>query len=189
MPEFGLAELILEMQAASAATADPATIVERLSGPARRLALAHGWRKPRFLVPDIARGFAIFPLHEEADHTLSVVVASLNPGCALPPHDHRTWALQVGMAGTETNVRWRRLDDGRRAGHAELAEAGRRDFGPGDVVTFMPADIHSVRNDGATLALSLNLYGLSYGHTGARVYDTVAHTESPLIPVEPPAPG
>jgi predicted metal-dependent enzyme (double-stranded beta helix superfamily) len=189
MAEFGLADLIGEMRAAVAATGDPAAIVERLSGPAHRLATARAWREPRFLVPDTARGFAIFPLHEEPDHTLSVVVASLNPGYTLPPHDHRTWALQVGIDGTETDIRWRRLDDGRRTGYAELAETGRRDFGPGDVVTFVPADIHSVRNDGRTLALSLNLYGLSYGHTGARTFDPVARTEAPLIPVEPPAAG
>ncbi|HEY3919965.1 MAG TPA: hypothetical protein VGL83_19390 [Stellaceae bacterium] len=47
---------------------------------------------------------------------------------------------------------------------------------------FSPDDIHSVINESDEFALSLNLYGLSYGYTGASRFDPMAHTEGPLIP-------
>ena len=120
MAEFGLADLIEEMRKATAASSNPAVIVKQLTGPARRMAMAEGWRQRRFFTPSVTGEAAAFPVHEEPDHTLSVVITSLNPRCSLPAHNHKTWALQVGVEGTQVNVRWRRLDDGKRRGYAEL---------------------------------------------------------------------
>jgi hypothetical protein len=53
------------------------------------------------------------------------------------------------------------------------------------VVTFLPDDIHSVCNEGREVALSLNLYGLSYPYTGASQFDAARHTERPLIAEAP----
>jgi predicted metal-dependent enzyme (double-stranded beta helix superfamily) len=180
--EYAPSDLVRDMRRITARTDDGNEIVRLLTAPARRLALAKGWLEPRFLQRDEAQGFAIYPLHEEPDHRLSVVVASLLPGRGLPPHNHRIWAMQIGIVGHETNVAWRRTDDGRRPGHAEIVEAGRTVFGPGEVVTFAPDDIHSVVNETDEIALSLNLYGLSYGYTHASRFDPIAQTESPLIP-------
>jgi predicted metal-dependent enzyme (double-stranded beta helix superfamily) len=189
MAEFGLADLIAEMRKVTAASNNPSVIVKQLTGPARRLAMAEDWRERRFFAPSVTAEFANFPLHEEPDHTLSVVVTSLNPRCTLPAHNHKTWALQVGIEGAQVNIRWRRLDDGRRKGYAELDVSGRTEFGPGDVVTFLPDDIHSVANEGHELAVSLNLYGLSYAYTGASTFDTMARMEKPLMPGSPGATG
>ena len=41
------------------------------------------------------------------------------------------------MDGPETNVFWKRLDDGAHPGYAELARNGEKVFGPGDVVSFL----------------------------------------------------
>jgi predicted metal-dependent enzyme (double-stranded beta helix superfamily) len=184
---YSLNELVSEMRRATAASADPAAIVRDLAGPAQRLATAPGWIEPRFYVADESKGFGIVTLHEEPDHTLFVVVAALLPGCSLVPHDHRTWALQVGVAGFETNVAWRRRDDGSRPGYADIVESARRSFGPGEVLTFTPSDIHSILNESGETVLSLNLYGLAYGYTHSRQYDPVAKTEKLLLPVPPGA--
>ena len=182
MSAYALSDLVRAMRQIAAQANDGAEITTRLKEPARRLALAKEWLEPRFFQGNEAQGFEIFPLHEEPDHRLSVVVASLMPGRSLPPHNHRIWAMQIGIAGYETNVTWRRTDDGSRPGHAEIEEASRTIFGPGDIVAFLPDDIHSVVNASDELALSLNLYGLSYGYTHASRFDPIAKTESPLIP-------
>lgn len=189
MAEFGLADLVAEMRKVTAASSNPAVIVQQLTGPARRMAMAQAWRERRFFSPPVNADFATFPLHEEPDHTLSVVVALLNPRCTLPAHNHKTWALQVGVEGTEVNVRWRRMDDGKRKGYAELDVVSRNEFGPGDVVTFQPDDIHSVENPGHELAVSLNLYGISYDYAGASTFDTISRLERPLRPGSPGATG
>jgi predicted metal-dependent enzyme (double-stranded beta helix superfamily) len=180
--EFSPADLVRIMRDIAARTSDGSEITRQLREPARRLALSKAWLEPRFFSRDEVQGFAIYPLHEEPDHSLSVVVASLLPGRALPPHDHRVWAMQIGMEGYETNVAWRRTDDRSRPGYAKIEEVGRTVFGPGDIVSFLPDDIHSVLNESDQLALSLNLYGLSYGYAHASRFDPVAMTESPLIP-------
>lgn len=180
-----LADLVRTMREVTARTRDPRRIVEALGEPARCFARSPVCRRPDFHTADEAQGFGIFFLNEEPDHTLAVVVASLLPGRSLPPHNHRTWALAVGVEGSETNISWRRLDDGSRKGYAEIVETGRSIAGPGDLLTFAPDDIHSVVNETATLSLSLNLYGLSFPYTHASRFDPVARTEAPLIPDSP----
>jgi len=189
MAEYGLADLVAEMRKVVAATSNPAVIVKQLTGAARRMAMAQGWRENRFFAPVTRGDFATFSLHEEPDHTLSVVVATLNPRCALPAHNHKTWALQAGVDGTAVNVRWRRLDDRKRKGYAELDVVTRTELGIGDVATFEPEDIHSIENDSYEPAVSINLYGISYAYSGASKFDTQARMEEPLMPGSPGALG
>jgi predicted metal-dependent enzyme (double-stranded beta helix superfamily) len=182
---YSLTDLVRAMREVTARTADPDVIVRELGEPARRFARTPACRAPEFRHADATQGFGIFFLNEEPDHTLAVVVASLLPGRSLPPHNHRTWALAVGIDGSETNISWRRLDDGARPGYAEIVETGRQIAGPGDLLTFTPDDIHSVINETGAISLSLNLYGLSFPYTHASRFDPIARTEGPLIPDAP----
>jgi predicted metal-dependent enzyme (double-stranded beta helix superfamily) len=181
MAQYGLSDLVRDMRLATAGANEPAEILRRLTAPARRLALSSVSLEPRFRECDAAQGFAVHCLPEEPDHSLSVVVASLLPGRSLMPHNHKTWALQVGVDSEEVNVSWRRIDDGARPGYAEIEETGRQSIGPGDVVAFMPEDIHSVINESGRLALSLNLYGVSYAYAHSEKFDPVALTARPLL--------
>jgi predicted metal-dependent enzyme (double-stranded beta helix superfamily) len=176
-----VAQFVEEMRAA-AKMRDPAQITARLRFPALDLFRSNDWDKPEYYAADPEAGFGIHYLHEEADHTLLLCVASLLPGRALDAHDHCTWALTVGLSGTETNVFWRRSDDGTRAGYAELEEIERGAYGPGSFLGFRPADIHSVINESAETTLTLNAYGIGFGYTGAHRFDPVARTIGPLIP-------
>jgi predicted metal-dependent enzyme (double-stranded beta helix superfamily) len=178
---YGLDDLVREMRRVTAKTKLPAEILRQLTAPARRLALEPSFLEPHFHDCDPAAGFAIHSLHEEADHSLSVVLAALLPGRELPPHNHKTWALQVGIESEALNLAWRRTDDGSRPGHADLDETGRLSFGPGDVLVFMPEDIHSIVNSSSRLALSLNLYGVSYAAAHSEKFDPRAHTVKPLL--------
>lgn len=174
--------LVDAMRDAVAATRDPAHIIARLRLPALELSRSANFIVPSFYEADAEAGFGLHSLHEEPDHSLLLCVASLLPGRGLDAHDHGTWAIAIGLAGTETNVFWRRSDDGSRPGYAELAEIERGAYGPSSFIGFKPADIHSVVNETAETTLTLNLYGMAFGYTGAHRFDPVARTIGPLAP-------
>src|SRR5260370_39413950 len=102
--EFSPADLVRIMRDIAARTSDGSEITRQLRGPARRLALSKAWLEPRFFARDAAQGFAIYPLHGEPDHSLSVGVGSLLPGRAPPSGDARVSAMQIGVEGYETHV-------------------------------------------------------------------------------------
>lgn len=185
-----LAALVEEMRAGVRAGADARGMIARLSRPAAALACDPAILRAEHLVCDAEQGNGLHLLHEEPDHSLAVFVISWLPGRGVPPHDHGTWAIVAGMVGTETNVFWRRLDDRSRPGYAELVESGRRTFGPGEVVSFLPDDIHSVANEGRDISVSLHLYGRHLNHSGRSRFDPASKRVDPyIVRVEPGAPA
>jgi predicted metal-dependent enzyme (double-stranded beta helix superfamily) len=176
-----VAGFVGELRALTAAAPDPGELLARLRPLARALALAPTWLEPRHLACDPEQGFGVHPLHEEPDHSLWVVAAAWLPGRGAPPHNHGTWALVAGVEGVETNVFWKRLDDGRRPGHARLREQGRKRFGPGEVVTLLPGAIHSVLNETDRVTVSLHVYGRHLNHTARSQFDPERELEQPFV--------
>lgn len=162
-------------------TSDDAAIIQRVRPLARELALAKTWLRQEHYRCDEAQGFGVHLLHEEPDHTLAVFAASWLPGRGAPPHNHGTWAVVAGVDGPETNVFWKRFDDGTRPGYAELARNGEKVFGPGDVVSFLPAQIHSVVNETGGVTVSLHVYGKHLNYTGRSQFDPEARKELPFL--------
>jgi predicted metal-dependent enzyme (double-stranded beta helix superfamily) len=176
---YSVAQLVRDLRAIVATTADDREIVRQVMPLARRIWDGQDLRRPEFYECDTEQGFAINILHEESDHTLLVEAIAWLPGRGVKPHNHRTWGVVVGLDGRETNVNWRRRDDGSRPGYADLAAHHEVAVGPGDVVAFLPDDIHSVRNDGATPTLSLHIYGKSLAHIERSEFDPDAKIERP----------
>ena len=145
----------------------------------RAAASQHAWLREDMCRPDAEQGFGFHLLHEEADHALAMFVASWLPGRGTPPHDHGTWAVVVGLKGCERNTRWRRLDDGTRPGHASIAIADEHLVGAGDVVAMRSGVIHSVRNEGVGVSVSLHIYGRHVNFTGRSRFDPQAQREMP----------
>ena len=175
-----LETLIGELRGARAVAVSQDDLIGRVRAIARRAAVSqHAWLRDEACRPDAAQGFGFHLLHEEADHELAVFVASWLPGRGTPPHDHGTWAVVVGLKGCERNTRWRRLDDGTRPGHAAIEIADERLVGTGDVVTMRSGVIHSVRNDGAGVSVSLHIYGRHVNFTGRSQFDPHAQREMP----------
>lgn len=137
------------------------------------------WLTDAMCVPDGAQGFGAHLLHEEHDHTLATFVVSWLPRRGTPPHDHGSWAVIVGLRGRELNRMWRRLDDGRRPGHAVLSPAAEREIAAGAVVAMPAGAIHSVRNESDEVSVSLHVYGLHFNHARRSQFDPEARTESP----------
>jgi predicted metal-dependent enzyme (double-stranded beta helix superfamily) len=177
---YDLSTFVDDLRAITAATTDPRDIVAKVRPLARALALGRTWLEPKHYRCDEAQGFGVHVLHEEPDHTLAVFAASWLPGRGAPPHNHGTWAVVTGVDGEETNVFWKRLDDGSRPGYAEIVEQGRKVFGDGDAVTFMPESIHSVVNETSAVTVSLHVYGTHVNYTVRSQFDPVRKVEEPF---------
>ena len=122
-------------------------------------------------MPDSDTGFSVFLLHEEPDHSLAVLAVSWVPGMGVGPHNHGTWAVVAGVRGVEKNTSYIRVDDRRDPGRAALEIRKSTHAGPGELVCMKTGGIHSVRNDGDQVALSLHTYGRHINHTGRSQFD------------------
>ncbi len=176
---YALDTFVADLRDAGATTRTPAETLARVRPLAVRLAADRSWVSPEHYRTDPEQGFLIHLLHEEPNHDLAVMALAWLPGRGTPPHDHGTWALVVGVDGEELNEYWRRVDDRKRPGYAELEKVSERVCREGDVVQMLPGAIHSVTNVGAGVALSLHVYGRHINHTGRSQFDVAAKTEMP----------
>ena len=178
---YSVEDYVSDLRRVAGEAHDELELVERLRPFAVRLARATGWIKPEFRQCDPSQGFGLHLLHEEPDHALAVFVIAWLPDRGTLPHNHKTWALVVGLEGRERESLWRRIDDQSRPGFAELEHEGDRIVTAGDVSTCMPDDIHSVWNVGAEPSMSLHTYGRHINFTGRSEFDPVSHEERPMI--------
>jgi predicted metal-dependent enzyme (double-stranded beta helix superfamily) len=178
---YTLPQFVQDLRSIAAQIQDPREIITRLRPIVRRLALAKEWLQPHHSECDGEQGFGVHLLHEELDHTLAVFAIAWLPDRGAPPHNHGTWAVVAGVDGSEKNTFWKRLDDGSRPGYAEIISEGERVFGPGEVVAFLPDDIHSVTNETDQVTVSLHVYGKHLNYTGRSQFDPQEKTEMPFI--------
>ena len=115
-------------------------------------------------------------LHVPDDGAYSLVAAVWRPGQRTAVHDHIAWCVVGVHRGEEHEIRYRVVDD-------HLVEDGHT-IGPCGEVTVLtpPGDIHAVVNDGATVAVSLHVYGADLRRRGTSV------RRSYRLPVRGPAP-
>lgn len=177
---YTLSDFVKDLRAITAETKDDRAIIDRVRPLARELALSKTWLDQRHYECDAEQGFGVHLLHEEPDHTLAVFAVSWLPGRGAPPHNHGTWSVVAGVDGPEKNVFWKRLDDGTRPGYAEIRKQGEKVFGPGEVVSLLPAAIHSVVNETDGLTVSLHVYGRHLNHVKRSQFDPEARTETPF---------
>jgi len=161
---YDVVAFVSDLRRLAAAHGDERALLPELAPLVKKLATAPGWVRPEFYVLDAAQGMGITVLHEEPDHTLLVETVAWAPGRGVLPHDHQTWGVVAGIDGAERNVLWKRHDDARVPGHAELTGHRETVVGAGDVIAFLGDDIHSVHNDGERTTLSLHVYGRSLAH-------------------------
>jgi predicted metal-dependent enzyme (double-stranded beta helix superfamily) len=179
MPAYSLAAFVADLQSVTTSEIDNPAILQRVTPLILKFAADPSWVEPSHYSGNEEQGFGISILHEGDDFELLVETVCWLPGRGVTPHDHRTWGVVVGLDGIETNVNWRRMDDGSKPGFADLVERDEVTLGRGEHCTFLPDDIHSVRNDGVTPALSLHVYGRSLSQTGRFEFDPAAKTVKP----------
>lgn len=179
---YSLDQLIEDLRALRGHGAGDRVMVAEAPERVRRFAsMKHAWLRPWMCEPhptDPASA-GIYRLHAEPDHTLAVFVVTWMPGDETPPHDHATWAVMAGLEGCETNHWWRRMDDGRKPGHAEVRRAGHRRIEPGIVIAMEPDCIHSVHNDSGGKSVTLHVYGMDVDYTDRHRFDPARNTMAP----------
>jgi len=108
------------------------------------------------------------PLYVEPDGSFSIVALLLRPGQQTVIHDHVTWCAVAVIQGLEREDLFALDETGTRLTPV------RSDLNhPGDVSGFAPpGDIHRIRNVGAGLSISVNVYGTDVARIGSSVRRT-----------------
>jgi predicted metal-dependent enzyme (double-stranded beta helix superfamily) len=176
---YPLEQYVNDLKAIVAETSDEGEIIRQVGPLAQRVVADKSWLQPKHYETDSEQGFGVHLLHEEADHSLAVILVNWLPGRGTPPHDHGTWAVVAGIEGVEHNVRYKRLDDRSDPDYAELAV--KEDFAAneGELVCIRTGGIHKVTNETDRMTLSLHTYGRHINHTNRSQFDldTNARTE------------
>jgi predicted metal-dependent enzyme (double-stranded beta helix superfamily) len=107
----------------------------------------------------------LYRLAQDADDRFALYAQSSRGHVETPPHNHTTWAVVVGHAGSELNRFYERTDDGVAETHRHLVEAGTG-------VAMLPDDLHSIHIDGP--ALNFHCYGLALERLEHREYFNAA---------------
>ena len=100
-------------------------------------------------------------------------------GYSTLPHNHHTWAVVVGLRGAETNTFWLR-SRGDESDHMEMHRTSEVTMRPGEVVTLLGMDIHSVANREAEPSLSLHLYGKNPDRLAREQFDPETGAARPM---------
>jgi predicted metal-dependent enzyme (double-stranded beta helix superfamily) len=165
----------------TAKEANPGRITNLVAPVAKKFAQTPGWLRPEYRECDVEQGFGVHLLHEEPNHDLAVFLISWLPNRGTTPHNHKTWAVVVGLEGQEQEINYDRLDDGTALGYAELKLSGERVMGAGDIARCYPEHIHSVRNVGRSISMSLHTYGRHINYTGRSEFDLEHKREKPYV--------
>lgn len=112
---------------------------------------------------------AMYRLSEDEDHRFALYASTGTPGKSVPPHNHTTWAVIVGLHGDEHNVFYERSDDGATPGKGALRETGGVTINHGDGAAMMPDDIHSIHITDEVRTVHLHMYGLALEQLHSRV--------------------
>ena len=179
MAVYSVAKFVNDLRSITQEYVDEKKIIEKVIPLAKRLTLEADWSSDSFRSCDESQGFGITILNEDEDNALMVETICWLPGRGVAPHDHQTWGVVVGIDGEETNVNWKRLDDGTKEGFADLIVKEEIVVGPDEACAFLPNDIHSVRNTGDTPSLSLHVYGYSPGSRKRSEFDPLSKTYKP----------
>jgi predicted metal-dependent enzyme (double-stranded beta helix superfamily) len=178
---YTLDQYVQDLRKITAQETDPERITERVAPLAEKFAKEPGWFRPEYRECDPEQGFSLHILHEEPNHDLAVFLISWLPDRGTTPHNHKTWAVVVGMQGQEEEINYDRLDDGSRPGFADLKRGEAHVMKAGDIARCYPEHIHSVWNTGKEVSMSLHTYGRHINFTGRSEFDPEAKREKPYI--------
>jgi 3-mercaptopropionate dioxygenase len=131
-----------------------------------------------FRVPLSHKSYSKYLLYKAEDSSFIVVAMVWRPGVVTPIHDHQTWGVIGVLQGREEETRYDRIDDGSVSGFAQVKRVGAMSYGPGQVsVCCLPQyDIHSVKNIGDVVAISIHTYGGDQSSIESCLYDSSSNT-------------
>ena len=98
---------------------------------------------------------ALYELGRHPVSGIALYLVSDAPGIVSAPHEHRTWAVAVGLGGIEVNTLYRIRDAGART----AAPGASRRIGPGDWIVMLEDEVHATESLGPAPTYHLHLYG------------------------------
>lgn len=156
-------------------TADPRQLATGVAEELGLLLRYPGWLPAEQRLPG-AESYRQHLLHVAPDGGFSVVSLVWKPGQRTPIHDHVAWCVVGVYEGLETETRYRLFEQGRQR---FLVQQGTRIAQPGDTTSLVPPseNIHEVRNEGSSLAISIHVYGANIRERGTSIYECFDHLE------------
>ena len=176
MTAYPLAHFVGDLEFVLAAAGSERDVLEAVGPLAQRFAAEMEPPTAARFAWHESYGMGDLELHQAPDDGLLIALGAWQPGHGVPPHDHGTWTVVVGLQGEEHNTLWRRKDDGSRPGHAVIEKLETTRLGPGQVLAMATDDIHSVDNVGDAVSYTLHVYGRNLATSGRRQYDPEAQS-------------
>jgi predicted metal-dependent enzyme (double-stranded beta helix superfamily) len=96
-------------------------------------------------------------IEENDGHGLYLTISL--PGKEAAPHDHGIWCANAAISGHERHDFYRRVDDGKQPGRAEVIKVGEVVVKPGTGMVMADHDIHATEVVSSHPAIGLALYG------------------------------
>ena len=178
---YTLDQYVSDLRAITAKETDPVKITDLIAPLAKKFAQSPALSRPEYRECDDRQGFGVHLLHEEPNHDLAVFLVSWLPNRGTTPHNHKTWAVVVGIEGQEEEINYDRVDDGAMPGYADLKRSGKQVMTAGDIARCYPEHIHSVWNVGKDISMSLHTYGRHINYTGRSEFDLQHKREKPYV--------
>ncbi len=102
-------------------------------------------------------------LHRNPDRSFQILCYIWGPYLSDTVHDHGSWGIIGSYMKPVGERKYRRLDDGRTEGFAELQEISSTILQPGETTSVLPLNngIHRMENHSNDIAITINVYGRS----------------------------
>jgi len=147
-----------------------------------RLILNPSWResqKPAIWPNEIT-------LYRSADPPFVVLAYFWEPGMVDTIHDHGAWGIVGCLFGVMDEIKYQRLDDGSRAGFADLRPRSPLLMHPGETTAILPLDqgIHRLGNVAKGCSVTINVYGKPVRRGYIRFFYP---EEKRVVPAYPPS--
>ncbi len=128
--------------------------------------------------PGGADNSCVYRICEEPDtHRRALYIQSVRSPLDVPPHNHDTWAVIVGIHGGELNRLYERTEDGVRQTGECLVETGKG-------VALLPDDLHSIHIHDDEPVVNFHMYGLGLEYLIDRTYFDRKTGQWTLFPVD-----
>ena len=158
-----LRSFVAEVRRVMAAEPDRARTVAALRPAFGALLADRSWLPDALQQPDqssgMGAGISQYLVYRSATHDLTLSSLVLSAGTMTPVHDHLAWGLVGVYRGTQDEIVYRRLDDGRDPARADLEVAKRQTLERGEFYPLLPPldDIHYVKTTSDTPSISIHL--------------------------------
>lgn len=179
LTKYSFEDFVADLQLITSAESDQAEIIRRIS---RKMKLVLPAGAEFLTAPEKETGekhYARHMVYIDRNRRFVIMSCVWRPGQGTPVHDHGTWGCMGILKGELKVTNYVRLDDGRRAGYAELREASGVASTPGSVTYVLPPneEIHKVENFSDETTLSLHVYGRDV--VECNMYDLARKTYRP----------